>query len=45
MSDIVIAAARRTPIGSFLGSLNGVPTPVLGATAIRAALEQTGIAG
>jgi acetyl-CoA C-acetyltransferase len=45
MSDIVIAAARRTPIGSFLGNLNGVPTPVLGATAIRAALEQTGIAG
>ena len=45
MTDIVIAAARRTPIGSFLGSLNGVPTPVLGATAIRAALEQAGLAG
>ncbi len=45
MTDIVIAAAQRTPIGSFLGNLNGVPTPVLGATAIRAALEQAGIAG
>ncbi len=45
MTDIVIAAARRTPIGSFLGNLNGVPTPVLGATAIRAALEQAGVAG
>ncbi|MEJ2479849.1 MAG: thiolase family protein [Acidihalobacter sp.] len=45
MSDIVIVAARRTPIGSFLGSLNGVPTPTLGATAIRAALEQTDVAG
>ncbi|WP_455385437.1 thiolase family protein [Acidihalobacter prosperus] len=45
MSDIVIVAARRTPIGSFLGSLNGVPAPTLGATAIRAALEQTDVAG
>ena len=44
MSDIVIAAAKRTAIGSFLGQFNGVPTPTLGATAIRAALEQSGIA-
>src|SRR5690606_34446409 len=43
MSDIVIAAAKRTAIGSFLGQFNGVPTPPLGATAIAAALEQTGI--
>lgn len=45
MSDVVIAAAKRTPIGSFLGQFTGVPTPTLGATAIRAALEQSGIAG
>ena len=46
MSDvsIVIAAAKRTAIGSFLGQFTGVPTPTLGATAIRAALEQSGIA-
>jgi acetyl-CoA C-acetyltransferase len=44
MSDIVIAAAKRTAIGSFLGQFNGVPTPTLGAAAIAAALEQSGIA-
>jgi acetyl-CoA C-acetyltransferase len=43
MSDIVIAAAKRTAIGSFLGQFNGVPTPTLGATAIAAALEQSGV--
>ena len=43
MSDIVIAAAKRTAIGSFLGQFTGVPTPTLGATAISAALEQSGI--
>ena len=45
MSDIVIAAAKRTAIGSFLGQFTGVPTPTLGATAISAALEQSGIPG
>lgn len=44
MSDIVIAAAKRTAIGSFLGQFNGVPTPTLGAAAISAAMEQSGIA-
>lgn len=43
MTDIVIAAAKRTAIGSFLGQFNGVPTPTLGASAIAAALEQSGI--
>ncbi len=43
MSDIVIAAAKRTAIGSFLGQFTGVPTPVLGAAAISAAMEQSGI--
>ena len=43
MSDIVIAAAKRTAIGSFLGQFNGVPTPTLGATAISAAMAQSGI--
>jgi acetyl-CoA C-acetyltransferase len=44
MSEIVIAGAKRTAIGSFLGQFTGVPTPKLGAVAIRAALEQSGIA-
>jgi acetyl-CoA C-acetyltransferase len=46
MSDIsvVIVGAKRTAIGSFLGQFTGVPTPKLGAAAIRAALEQSTIA-
>ena len=45
MSEVVIVGAKRTAIGSFLGQFTGVPTPTLGATAIRAALEQSGLAG
>ena len=41
--EVVIASAARTPVGSFLGSLSSVPSPKLGATAIRAALERAGI--
>ncbi len=41
--NVVIAGAKRTAIGSFLGQFTGVPTPTLGATAIRAALEQSGV--
>jgi acetyl-CoA C-acetyltransferase len=44
MSEIVIAGAKRTAIGSFLGQFTGVPTPTLGSVAIKAALEQSGIA-
>ena len=46
MSDasIVIVGSKRTAIGSFLGQFTGVPSPQLGATAIRAALEQSGVA-
>jgi acetyl-CoA C-acetyltransferase len=46
MSDVsvVIAGSKRTAIGSFLGQYTGVPTTTLGATAIRAALEQSGVA-
>ena len=43
MSDIIIAGAKRTAIGSFLGQFNGVPTPTLGAAAIRGALEHAGL--
>jgi acetyl-CoA C-acetyltransferase len=44
VSDIVIAAAKRTPIGAFLGQFTGYPAPKLGATAIHAALQQAAIA-
>ena len=44
MSDIVIAGAKRTAIGSFLGQFTGVPTPELGSIAIKAAIEQAGVA-
>ena len=43
-SSIVIAGAKRTAIGSLLGQFTGVPATTLGATAIKAALEQSGIA-
>lgn len=40
--DIVILAARRTPIGALMGRLADVPAPQLGAAAIRAALDDSG---
>jgi acetyl-CoA C-acetyltransferase len=44
-NSIVIAGAKRTAIGSMLGQFTGVPTTTLGATAIKAALAQSGVAG
>ncbi|WP_028110771.1 thiolase family protein [Ferrimonas futtsuensis] len=41
--EVVIAAASRTAMGGFQGSLSGVAAPELGATAIRAALAQSGV--
>jgi acetyl-CoA C-acetyltransferase len=38
--DVVILSAARTPVGSFLGKLSSLPAPVLGAAAIRGALER-----
>jgi len=40
---VVIAAARRTPIGAFQGVLTPVTAPQLGAAAIRGALEASGL--
>ncbi len=37
---IVIVAAARTPIGSFMGALSTVPAPKLGAAAIKGALDK-----
>lgn len=38
MNKVVIAAAKRTPIGKFMGGLATVPAPRLGAAAIKGAL-------
>jgi len=43
MRDIVIAAARRTAVGSFGGALASVPAHQLGAVAIRQALEDANV--
>ncbi len=40
-----ILSATRTPIGSLLGSLSDFSAPQLGAAAISAAVERSGIAG
>lgn len=41
--EIVIAAAKRTPIGAFQGALAPVSAPDLGATAAAAAIEDCGV--
>ena len=44
MTDVVITAAKRTPVGAFLGAFAATPAHELGRTAIVAALEQAGVA-
>ena len=44
MTDVVITAAKRTPVGAFLGSLAGTPAHELGRVAIEAALAQADVA-
>ncbi|MEM8915494.1 MAG: acetyl-CoA C-acetyltransferase [Pseudomonadota bacterium] len=43
MTQVVIAGAARTPVGSFGGALSTVSASDLGATAISAALERAGV--
>jgi acetyl-CoA C-acetyltransferase len=45
MEDVVILSGARTAIGTFGGSLAGVPPVELGATAAKAALERAGVEG
>ena len=45
MQDIVITAAKRTPVGSFLGAFAGTPAHELGRVAIEAALAEAGVKG
>ncbi len=40
MKEVVIVSVARTPIGSFMGSLSTIPAPILGATAIKGALQK-----
>ena len=42
--EVLIASARRTPIGSFQGALAPLTAPQLGAVAIQAAVKDAGIA-
>ncbi|MGE4233310.1 MAG: acetyl-CoA C-acyltransferase [Bacteriovoracia bacterium] len=43
MQPVYILSARRTPIGSFLGSLSSVSAPRLGAAAIAAAIKDANV--
>jgi acetyl-CoA C-acetyltransferase len=44
MTNIVIAGAARTPVGSFNGALSSVAASHLGAVAIKEALTRAGVA-
>ncbi|HSN21433.1 MAG TPA: thiolase family protein, partial [Usitatibacter sp.] len=43
MESIVIVGAKRTPIGAMQGKFNNLAASDLGATAIKAAVEQAGV--
>ena len=43
LKTVYVLAARRTPVGSFMGALANVPAPKLGAVAIEAALKDAGV--
>ncbi len=41
--EVVIAGANRTPVGAFNGGLADMPSPELGAIAIKNALQRAGV--
>ena len=43
MTNIVITAAKRTPVGSFLGCFGNVPAHELGRVALQAALAESAL--
>lgn len=43
MKEVYIVSAVRTPMGSFNGKLASVPAPKLGATAIKGAIDASGV--
>lgn len=44
MTDVVILSATRTPLSAFQGAFANTPAPRLGATAIKGAIAQAGLA-
>lgn len=44
-AEVVVCAPVRTAIGTYAGTLKGVPAAQLGAAAIRATLERAGLQG
>lgn len=42
-SDVFITGAARTPLGKFQGALSSTPATDLGATAIKAAIDRSGL--
>jgi acetyl-CoA C-acetyltransferase len=43
MTEIVIASAARTPVGTFNGAFSTLPAHTLGTVAIKAAMERAGV--
>ncbi|MDL2316318.1 thiolase family protein [Desulfovibrio sp. OttesenSCG-928-A18] len=43
MNNVFITAAKRTPIGKFRGQFSDLSSPVLGAAALKAILEESGM--
>lgn len=43
MKEVFIVAAKRTPVGGFMGSLSGFTAPQLGAIAIKKSFESLGL--
>lgn len=43
MKNVVIVSAKRTPLGSFGGSLSGLSAPELGASAIIEVMKSSGV--
>jgi acetyl-CoA C-acetyltransferase len=43
MTEIVIASAARTPVGSFNGAFSSLSAHALGTVAIKAAMERSGV--
>ncbi|MBK9734285.1 MAG: thiolase family protein [Saprospiraceae bacterium] len=43
MQKVYIVSSVRTPLGSFGGSLSSVPATLLGAAAVKAAVERSGL--
>ena len=44
MTEVVIASAVRTPVGTFNGVLSGLPAHKLGEIAIKEVLSRAGVA-